>query len=1141
MADTNPIRYEDLIKPDDSIEKLQKQLEGVLTTYQKMADIVVSDSKRMADALKSVSGATSGGRKEISQASKEADELAKAQKALAKAESDTAAEIARLKELTREQNAMNKANAKQAMAAADSYDYLSAQYTKNKLVLNKMSEEERNNTKAGKELEEETKRIYDRMNELQKATGKYTLQVGNYTIAAESMRDAIKQGKDALVAMEAAGQKNTATYQQMAQQVANLQDQMSDTNQMIKAMASDTSNLDAVLQGLAVGTGGFAAATGAMELFGGESEEVQEAQKKLQAAIALVNGVTAIQNALQKQSALVTKLKALQTAILSKFQKENTATTVANTTAIKAQGVATETTTKATKGLGKALNALKSNPVILALSALVALGIGVVAVVKKVRAAQKEAYEQELKNLETTEAKRKAAMQVHETAISKYQQEIKLAQAEGKSQEEILKLRGDELRERSEMAQRSTAWNAKELANLDANKQKLLDNQATLKAADAEQIKLKKYKIEEIEAENALLEKQIEIAEKQLETNRELEVEFAAYAEERRQLAIDIAKAEEDSLRALEDARFNLIKGQFKRERAMTTANYDRQIADLNTRLENEKNLTAKERENINALIVELEKTKNVELDKINAQERATNLAAQRETEQMRIALMDNGLQKERELLQANYKKETDDLRTKLQTDNDLTVTQRAEINKQLLLMQEQYLQNVAKLNEQARNNDLNQELKAIELRRAALVGGERQTIEDTMREIEIKRQLELSANAQLAAELQQSEAEINAKYAAERMKAQDNYAKEIANHQLQIQQELAQSEYNLLNLSENRKTAIALQFERERLQKQLELNASANIKMSDEELKILQNKLALIEKQIEQNKSQQSLWDRLGINLTDEQKSAIGESFEYAKSVLQDYLDYQTEIANRAVENSQREVDSARDALQAERDARAQGYANNVAMAEKELAAAKQNQRKALKQQQEAQKQQQRLQTIEQAVNLVTGTAKIIGQFGMPWAIPMIALMWGAFAASKIKSKQLTSEQYGEGTVELLEGGSHQSGHDIDLGTKKNGTKRRAEGGEFFAVINKRNSRKYRKEIPDIINSLNKGNFAEKYTKAYDGGMAVIANFDGKAELTSIAKNIGEMNERGKQTSVIYTVDGRVEKRGNVTRIIKN
>ena len=1140
MADTNPIKYSDLVQPDDSIEKLQKQLEEVVATYQKMTDIIVSDSKRMADALKSVSGATKGGRKEISAASKQADELARAQEALAKAESATAAEIAKLKEATRLQNQINKANAKIANAQADSYDALSGQYTKNKIVLNQLSEEERKNNKEAQELEKETKRIYERMNELQKATGKYTLQVGNYTIAADSMKSAIKEGKDALNEMKLAGQENTAVYQELAQKVAQMQDSMSDTNAMIKNMASDTSNLDAALQGLAVGTGGFAVATGAMELFGGESEEVQEAQRKLQAAIALVNGVTAIQNALQKQSALVTKLKALQTAILSKLQKENTATTVANTTAIKAQGVATETTTKATKGLGKALNALKSNPVILALSALVALGIGVVAVVKKVRAAQKEAYEQELKNLETTEAKRKAAMQVHEIALSKYQQEIKLAQAEGKSQEEILRLRGLELQERSEMAQRSTAWNKKELDNLEANKQKLLDNQATLKAADADQIKLKKYKIEEIEAENALLEKQIEIAEKQLETNRELEVDYLAYAEERRQLAIDTAKAEEDSLRTLEDARMSLIKGQFKRERAMAMANYDRQIADLRARLENEKNLTAKEVENINALIVELAKVRNAELDKINAQERATNLAAQRETEQMRIALMDDGTQKERELLNANYKKETEDLHTKLQTDNDLTATQRAEINKQLLLMQEQYLNDVAKLNQKARDNDLNQELKAIELRREAMVGGERQSVEDALREIEIKRQLELSANAQLAADLQQSEADINAKYAAERMKTQDRFAKEIADEQLQIQQELAQSEFDLMRLSENKKTAIALQFEKERLEKQLELNETANIKMSDEEVQILKNKLKKLDQEIEANKRSQSLWERLGLTMTDEEKEAISESFGYAKSVLQDYLDYQTEVANRAVENSQREVEAAQNALNAERDARAQGYANNVAMAEKELAQAKQQQRKALKQQQEAQKQQQKLQTIEQATNLATSAAKILGQFGF-YGIPLVALMLAAFAATKIKAKQLSNEQYGEGTVELLEGGSHQSGNDIDLGTKKDGTRRRAEGGEFFAVINKRNSRKYRKVIPDVINSLNRGDFAEKYTQAYDGGMAVIAQFDGKAELTSIARNIGEINERGKQTSVVYTMEGRVEKRGNVTRIVKN
>lgn len=1139
MAD-EPIKYSDLIQPDNSIENCITQLQELKKTYDAMYQSVTSEAAGIQKSLQMVSGATEKGRKEITSASKEADKLAQAQKALRDASSETAQQIAFLKAATQEQNRINAANAKQALASKDSYDALSAQYTKAKIELNKLSEEERKNTKYGQDLEKEAKSLYERMNELQKATGKYTLQVGNYTIAADSMREAIKQGKDALVAMEQAGKKNTAEYQQMAQQLANMQDQMSDTNQMIRAMASDTSNLDAVLQGMAVGTGGFAAVTGAMELFGGESKEVEEAQRKLQAAIALVNGVTAIQNALQKQSSLMTKLKAVQTKILSKFQKENTATTVANTTAIKAQGVATETTTKATKGLGKALNALKSNPVILALSALVALGVGVVAVVKKVRAAQKEAYEDELKQLEATEAKRKVAMQVHETAIGNYQQEIKLAQAEGKSQQEILDLRAKELQERSDMAVRSTAWNKKEIDSLDANRQKLLQNQAILKAADAEQIKLKKYKREEIEAENALLERQIEIAEQQIEVNKELEVEFIAMAEERRQLAIDTAKAEEDSLRALEDARINLIKGQFKRERAATTANYDRQIADLKTRLENEKNLTTKQVENINALIVELEKTKNVELDKINAQERATNLAAQRETEQLRLSIMESGMEKERAVLDANYKKETDDLRTKLQTDKDLTATQRAEMNKQLLLLQEIYLQDVAKLNQQARENDLNAELKSIELRRAALVGGERLSVADSMRELEIKRELELAANKKLAVELRQDEAAINAKWDAEKLKTQDQIAREVAEHQLNIQQELAKSEIDIAQMSEKKKNAEKLKLEKQALEQRLKLNAEANIKMSDAEVKTIENQIKKLDADIKKEGAPQDLYDLLGLNVTDDQKEALNESFEYAKQALTQFYDYKLQLAQRSVEQANLEVEAAQNTLNSEREARAAGYANNVAMAEKELAAAKQNQRKALKQEQDAQKAQQKIQTVEQAVNMVTASSKVLSQFGMPWAIPVLALMWGTFIGSKIKAKQLSSEQYGDGTVELLEGGSHQSGNDIDLGTKKDGTRRRAEGGEFFAVINRRSSRKYRKEIPQLINALNNDTFADKYMHAYDATNAqIIPIFEGTAQLNSIAKDMREINERGRQT-VIYTADGWIEKRGNVTRIIK-
>ena len=1140
MADTNPIKYSDLVSPDNSIENLIKQLETLKSTYENLVGTIKTDSKAMADAMKSFSGATQEGRKKIADSSKEADRLAQAQKALRDATSETAQEIARLKEATREQNRINAANAKQALATKGSYNDLSAQYTKIKIELDKLSDSERKNTKYGRDLEKQSKQLADKMNEMQKVTGKFTLQVGNYTIAGESMRNVIMQGKNALNEMEMAGKATTQEYADLAAKLAQLQDQMDDTNAKIKNMASDTYALDVVLQGMAVGTGGFAAVTGAMQLFGAESDEVEDAQRKLQSAIALVNGVTAIQNALQKQSALVTALKNLQTKLLSKFTAQNTAMTATNTAAVTAQTTATKAATVATSGLGKALNAIKANPVIAALTLLVGLGVAAVAVVSKIRGKQKELYEQQLKNLEVTEATRKLAIQGYEKNISNIQQKIKLAQAEGKSEDEILKLEEDKFAQETAMAKANSTWNKQAISDLDKNKKKLAENNATLKKADAEQIKLKKYKREEIEAENALLEKQIEIAEKQIDVNRELEVEAIELAERRRQLAIDTAKADEDSLRQLQDARMALIKNQFNRERAQTKANYDRQIADVKTTLQNERNLTETQRKNMNALIVELEKQKQAELKNINEQEMLANRAAIEATENMRLALMDEGADKQAQQLLTNYNRQTQLIRDQLAKEGELTLTQKQELNNQLLLLEQQYNKDVAELRRKQGDEQLNAELKAIELRKAAAVKGQTDLTVDTMREIEIRRQLELSANKALAKELRQDEKAINAKYDMERKKTEDQLRTEIANRQMDIQQNLAKSEIDIMQTSEKKKTTLRLQLEKERLQKVLELNEQANIKMTEDERKTIENQIKKIDQDIKKNQIPTDLYDVLGLDLTDEQKSAFNQSLQYAKDALTSFIDFKLQVAQRNIEISNQEVDAANEALNAERQARAAGYANNVAMAEKELALAKSNQRKALKQQEDAQRAQQKLQGVEQAVNMTTASAKIFGEFGW-YGIPLIALMWGAFAASKLKAMQLKNEQYGDGTVELLQGGSHQSGNDIDMGTKADGTRRRAEGGEFFAVINKRMSRKYRKEIPNIINSLNRGDFAQKYSSAYDGGMAVIANFDGKAELTSIAKDMHEINERDKSAKVIYTIDGRIEKKGNVTRIIKN
>ena len=198
-----------------------------------------------------------------------------------------------------------------------------------------------------------------------------------------------------------------------------------------------------------------------------------------------------------------------------------------------------------------------------------------------------------------------------------------------------------------------------------------------------------------------------------------------------------------------------------------------------------------------------------------------------------------------------------------------------------------------------------------------------------------------------------------------------------------------------------------------------------------------------------------------------------------------------------------------------------------------KELELAKKNQQKAIEQQQRAQRAQQAMQTIEQATNLVTASSLIWKQLGFPWAIPALGVMWGSFLAAKIKAAQVTkmgSESYGEGTVELLQGGSHQSGRDIDLGRKPDGTRRRAEGGEYFAVVNKRSSRKFRNVIPDVVHSLNDGTFAEKYMTAYNGDVNIT---DTKAPdisvLTSDVRKIREQGENSRyttpdgQTIIIY------------------
>ena len=133
----------------------------------------------------------------------------------------------------------------------------------------------------------------------------------------QSARSQLKSLREEMQALEQSGQRNTDRFRELQAQAGGLADQIGDTQAQIKAMASDTRTLDTLLgvgQGLA---GAFAVAQGAAALFGEENEELQKAMVKVQASLALLNGVQAVANVLNKDSAVMVNLHATAQKIFS--------------------------------------------------------------------------------------------------------------------------------------------------------------------------------------------------------------------------------------------------------------------------------------------------------------------------------------------------------------------------------------------------------------------------------------------------------------------------------------------------------------------------------------------------------------------------------------------------------------------------------------------------------------------------------------------------------------------------------------------------------------------------------------------------------------------------------------------------------
>lgn len=1216
MADNNnPIKYSDLISPDNSITDLIKQLDELSDTYTNALKNIKAEAIQLAEILKKVSGATEDGRKTTKKAADDAERLARAQRDLAFAESENAKKLAELKLAQQEANQINKLIVKINQSAEGSYNRLSAQYSLNKIYLNNMTKAERENTEEGRKLVAQTKEIYEEMKRLQEATGKFQLNVGNYTEASDAIIAYGDKLKETLGLNSAFGESLLALGRGGAESKAVFTAIGDGAKALGKTLLGLLSNpVFLAIAGIAAAgaafkwwydyNAGLVEATRLTQQFTGKSgDDLKAFRNEVQAVADSFNAdfreTLIATNALSKQFGISAN-EALQLVkdgflaggdangeFLDTLKEYPAYFKEAGISADQFVAIVTQTN-KMGIFSDKGVDAIKEANLRLremttaTAAALDGIGISSEQVQKDLQTGTKTTFDviqeisAKLSELPDNAATVGAAIAdifggAGEDAGLQYLRTLKdistnMDEVKGKAGI-LAQLQEEQLQSQIELQNAlsglfdATGGNFETLTT----QAKVFVNQG-LTAIIKGVIDIINYFIE-LYNESVLIRAIWNGIVAGFKTTFDTLGNLFGFF-------IDIVKATgtalkgaftldfDDVKKGLSDyaaAYGNLVKAQVKD----ITQNFKEGLDDMQKKIKpitipvsvgdtpkeptgnkpvTTQNPTVTPRGKSDA-----EKAAEQQAKQIEAAYKK-NLEATRKLQDAQLQLETDEWAKRRQQTQYQYSRQIEDLQHQLQTEKDLNETGRQAINATITALEQQQTEALLKIEQDRQLQELALQKESIELRLQAAKEGSEQERQLRMQLLENERQTALLQNQQKPTGQQQDAGAINASFDAKGAGIADEYLQA----QLQIfdqQQALAQSEFDLLRNSEARKTQFRLQAEKERLQKVLELNQQAANKLSDVEVQTIQNTIEKIDQEIEQSKGEErgtDIYGLFGLNLDDDQKEAINTSMQYALDALNTFTAARVAAADAAVEQADKEVSAAQSALDAELEARANGYANNVVQAQKELDLAKKNQEKALKEQQKAQKQQAAIQTLQQIGNMVTATALIWSQLGFPLAIPAIAVMWASFAASKIKAAQLAkqtggTETYGDGTVELLEGGSHQSGNDIDLGTKPDGTRRRAEGGEFFAVINKRSSRRFRKIIPDVINSLNNGTFAHKYLKSYSDGDGLTLNVTGQSpDLRNLSDDVREIKEQNRRRVYVDGDGNTIESYKNLIRKIK-
>lgn len=278
-----------------------------------------------------------------------------------------------------------------------------------------------------------------------------------------------------------------------------------------------------------------------------------------------------------------------------------------------------------------------------------------------------------------------------------------------------------------------------------------------------------------------------------------------------------------------------------------------------------------------------------------------------------------------------------------------------------------------------------------------------------------------------------------------------------------------------------------------------------------------------------------QEIIDGLFQNWIDETEAAFGDWADKIKDTLSSLLDAWVEYYEAKAAAAAEDTEAAKEEYEKQKALLEAGYASSI---EKEWAAYQEKKRIQKQAEKEAElwnERQRQLSQLETVASLGTAIANLFksltagGAVGVAIAAAASAALLGAFTQARQQANSVV--KYGAGHVETIQGGSHASGHDSPLAYDSQGRERRVEGGEMFAVINRKAVGRYGNGmIEDVINSINAMNY-----KGVDAVKVAMVGTD----LSKIERNLDTLvgNSDGR---VMMDVDGNmIVKRNNFTKKI--